>query len=93
MFRSIATKDEQFMGAEIMVGNTLLGHVEGLGRDPLSYRVRRLIMSYGLNGRRVGVPVEWVIKRSPSRVVLGVGVRSLNDLADWANPERPSQPR
>ncbi len=86
MFRSTATDDEQLMGSEIMVGNTLLGHVEGLGRDPLSYRVRRLIMSYGLNGRRVGVPMEWVIKRSPSRVVLGVDARSLNDLADLASP-------
>lgn len=74
------------MGSEIMVGNTLLGHVEALGRDPLSYRVRRLIMTYGLNGRRVGVPMEWVIRRSPSRVVLGVDVRSLNDLADLASP-------
>ena len=86
MFRSTAIDDEQLMGSEIMAGNTLLGHVEGLGRDPLSYRVRRLIMSYGLNGRRVGVPMEWVIKRSPSRVVLGVDARSLNDLADLASP-------
>ena len=93
MFRSTATNVEQLMGAEIMFGNTLVGHVEGLGRDPLSHRVRRLITSYGLIGRRVGVPMEWVIKRSPSRVVLGVGVRSLNDLADWASPERPSQTR
>ena len=86
MFRSTAIDDEQLMGSEIMAGNTLLGHVEGLGRDPLSYRVRRLIMSYGLNGRRVGVPMEWVIKHSPSRVVLGVDARSLNDLADLASP-------
>jgi hypothetical protein len=85
MFGSTATNDEQLMGAEIMFGATLLGHVEGLGRDPLSHRVRRLITSYGLTRRRVGVPMEWIIKRSPSRLVLGVGARSLNDLADWAS--------
>jgi len=32
----------------------------------------------------LGVPMEWVVKRSPSRLVLGVGVRSLDDLHDWA---------
>jgi hypothetical protein len=46
------------MGAEIMFGTTLVGHVEGLVRDPLSHRVRRLITYYGQNGRRVGVPME-----------------------------------
>ena len=71
------------MGAEIMFGTTRLGCVEGLSRDPLSQRVRRLITSYGLNRRRVGVPMEWVVKRSAERLVLGVGVRSLDDLADW----------
>ncbi len=86
MFRSTATDDVQLMGSEIMVGNTLLGHVEGLGRDPLSYRVRRLIMSYGLDGRRGGVPMGWGIKRSPSRGVLGVDARSHNGLADLASP-------
>jgi len=83
MFRSPATNDEQLMGAQIVFGDTLIGHVEGLGRDPLSLRVRRLITSYGMTARRVGVPMEWVIKSSPSRVVLAVGERSLNDLADW----------
>lgn len=71
------------MGAEIMFGNMLVGHVEGLAHDPHSHRVRRLITSYGLTVRRVGVPMEWVIQRSPARVVLAVGVRSLNDLPDW----------
>ena len=72
------------MGAEITFGTTLIGHVEGLVRDPLSQRVRRLITSYGLTRRRVAVPMEWVAKRSVSRLVLGVGVRSLDDLADRA---------
>jgi hypothetical protein len=72
------------MGAEITYGTTLIGHVEGLIRDPIFQRVRRLITSYGVTGRRVGVPMEWVINRSPSRLVLGVGARSLDDLGDWA---------
>jgi hypothetical protein len=71
------------MGAEITYGTTVLGHVEGLAHDPLSHRVRRLITSYGVAGRRVGVPMEWVVKRSPGRLVLGVGTRSLDDLSDW----------
>jgi len=83
MATSTATKDGQLMGAEIMFGSTRLGHVEGLSRDPISQRVRRLITSYGPNRRRVGVPMEWVVKRSAERLVLGVGVRSLDDLADW----------
>jgi hypothetical protein len=84
MFRSTATNDTQLMGAEITFGTTLIGHVEGLVRDPLSQRVRQLITSYGLARRRVAVPMEWVAKRSASRLVLGVGVRSLDDLHDWA---------
>jgi hypothetical protein len=71
------------MGAELMFGSTRIGQVEGLSHDPISQRVRRLITSYGLNRRRVGVPMEWVVKRSAERLVLGVGVRSLDDLADW----------
>jgi len=72
--------DTQLMGAEMTFGKTLIGHIEGLVRDPISHRVRRLITSYGLAGRRVEVPMEWVINRSPSRLVLGVGARSLDDL-------------
>ena len=78
-----ATHDAQLMGAEIIFGSTVLGHVEGLSHDPFSHRVRRLITSYGPTGRRVGVPVEWVVRRSATRVVLGVGARSLDDLGDW----------
>ena len=79
-----AANDELLMGAEITFGTTLIGHVEGLLRDPVSQRVRRLITSYGLMRRRVGVPMEWVVKRSTSRLVLGVGARSLDDLCDLA---------
>jgi hypothetical protein len=86
MFGSTATNDEQLVGAEVLFGSMVLGHVEGIEHDPHSHRVRRLIMSYGLPPRRVGVPMEWVVKRSPSRLVLGVGTRSLNDLADWSTP-------
>ena len=84
MFTSTAVHDGQLMGAKITFGTTLLGHVEGLVRDPLSQRVRRLITSYGLTGRQVAVPMEWVAKRSASRLVLGVGTHSLDDLADRA---------
>ena len=84
MFTSIAADDTQLMGAELTFGSTLIGHVEGLIRDPISQRVRRLITSYGLNRRRVGVPMEWVVKRSAERLVLAVGARSLDDLQDWA---------
>ena len=83
MFASAATNDTQLMGAEITFGSTLIGHVEGLVRDPISQRVRRLITSYGMSGRRVAVPMEWVVSRAPCRVVIGVGTRRLNDLADW----------
>jgi hypothetical protein len=84
MVTAAATQDMQLMGAEITFGTTLIGHVEGLIRDPISQRVRRLITSYGLAGRRVGVPMEWIINRSPSRLELGVSARSLDDLSDWA---------
>jgi hypothetical protein len=83
MVTSTAINDGQLMGARITFGPTLIGEVEGLVRDPISQRVRRLITSYGQNGRRVGVPMEWVVKRSAARLVLAVGVRSLDDLGDW----------
>jgi hypothetical protein len=82
MLTSTAAPDEQLMGAEITFGATLIGHVEGLVRDPLSLRVRGLITSYGSNRRRVTVPMEWVTKRFLSRVELGVGARALDDLGD-----------
>jgi hypothetical protein len=85
MFTSTATNDSQLMGTEISFGPTLIGHVEGLAYDPISQRVRRLITSYGPNRRRVGVPTEWVVKRSAERLVLAVGERSLDDLQDWAS--------
>ena len=79
----MSADDRQLMGAEITFDKTLLGHVEGLGRDPISHRVWRLITSYGESRRRVGVPMEWVINRSPTRLTLAVGARSLDDLSDW----------
>jgi hypothetical protein len=84
--KSTAARDDELVGAEITFGTTLIGHVEGLVRDPLSQRVRRLITSYGMPRRRVAVPLEWVTKRSTSGVVLGVGARSLDDLGDWSRP-------
>ena len=81
---STPSHDDEFVGAELTFGPTLLGHVEGVIRDPLSHRVRRLITSYGSPGRRVAVPMEWVLKRSASRLVLVVGARSLDHLAERA---------
>ena len=86
MLKSTAAQDDQLVGAEITFGTALLGHVEGLVRDPLSQRVRGLITSYGLKRRRVAVPMEWVTKRADSGVVLGVGARSLDDLGDRLRP-------
>jgi hypothetical protein len=84
MVTSTASNDRQLMRAEITFGPTLIGHVEGLAYDPIWLRVRRLITSYGPTRRRVGGPMEWVVKRSAERLVLAVGVRSLDDLQDWA---------
>jgi hypothetical protein len=86
--RMILTKTERdiedvdLIGAEVVFGTTPIGHVVGVLRDPISHRVRRLLTSYGPDGRRVAVPMEWVIRRTPSQVVLGVDARSLDDLAD-----------
>jgi PRC-barrel domain len=79
---SASAADEQLVGAEIVFGGTLIGHVEDLVRDPLTQRVRGLITTYGPTGRRVAVPLEWVAKRSAGRLVLGVGPRSLDDLSE-----------
>jgi PRC-barrel domain len=76
--------DDQLVGTEITAGTTRIGQVEGVIRDPLSKRVRRLITSYGSPARRVAVPMEWVVKRSASRLVLGVDERSLDDLGERA---------
>ncbi len=86
LLKSTAARDDELVGAEVSFGTTLIGHVEGLVRDPLSQRVRGLITSYGLPRRRVAVPLEWVTKRSTSGVVLGVGARSLDDLGDRSRP-------
>jgi hypothetical protein len=83
---SATKRDAQLMGAEITFGSASIGHVEGLVHDPISHRVRRLITSYGSTRRRVGVPIDWVVKRSPSRLELAVGVRSLNNLGDLVSP-------
>ena len=82
MLTATAAHDQQLMGAEITFGTTLIGHIEGLVRDPLSLRVRQLITSYGLTRRRVAVPMEWITKRSAARLVLGVGARALDNLAE-----------
>jgi hypothetical protein len=82
--------DNTLIGAEIMFGPTQLGHVEGLVRDPVSSRVRRLITTYGPAQRRVAIPMEWVVQRTSTRLVLCVGALSLDDLADQADARHGS---
>jgi hypothetical protein len=83
-----ADADSAFLGAEIVFGNTVIGRVEGVQRDPVSHRVRRLITRYGPHGRWVAVPMEWVVRSSAGRIVLGVGADSFDDLADQTPEQR-----
>ncbi len=76
---------DTLVGAEIVFGRTLIGHVEGVAHDPLSGRVRKVITTYGSARRRVAVPMEWVVRQTPSRLELGVGSASLDDLADTSD--------
>jgi hypothetical protein len=78
------------IGAEVAFGATPLGRIQAVLRDPLSHRVRHLGMRYGAGQRRVAVPMEWVVRRSPRHVTLGVGTRSMDDLADQPNRRHTS---
>jgi hypothetical protein len=81
--------DQNFLGAEVVVGTGVIGHVDGVVRDPVSERVWRLVTRYGPGrGRQVAVPIEWIVRRSPQRFVLGVGTRSLDQLADYDGASR-----
>jgi hypothetical protein len=86
------TDKDNLIGAEIAFGATAIGRVQGVIRDPLSQRVRRLITTYGSTGRRVAVPMEWVTKRTPARLELGVGPRSLDDLPERVDVVRTPSP-
>jgi hypothetical protein len=79
---TVPSADADLIGAEIVFGATSLGHVLGVVRDPHSQRVRQLITAYGPHQRRVAVPLEWVTRRTPTRLTLAVGAGSLDDLAD-----------
>jgi hypothetical protein len=78
------------IGAEVSFGATPLGRIQTVLRDPHSHRVRHLVMHYGASQRRVAVPMEWVVRRSPGRVALGVATCSLDDLAEQPNPSHTS---
>jgi len=91
MHTSGGTDDEKLVGAEIFFGPTRIGQVEGVVRDPLSGRVRKVITTYGHTNRRVAVPMEWVVQHTPTRLVLGVGSLSLDDLADQADARRTTR--
>ncbi|MGI9148821.1 MAG: hypothetical protein ACR2IK_20115 [Chloroflexota bacterium] len=85
MHTSNRPDDDHLVGAEIVFGRTPIGQVDGVIRDPLSGRVRKVITTYGPAHRRVAVPMEWVVRRTSTRLVLGVGPVSLDDLADQAD--------
>jgi hypothetical protein len=91
MHPSDGSEDEKLIGAEITFGTTPIGHVEGIVRDPLSGRVRKVITTYGPAQRRVAVPMEWVVQQTPTRLVLGVGSLSLDDLAEQADARHTSR--
>jgi len=56
--------DGDLPGADIVAGTAVIGQVLGLLRDPVSQRVTRLITRYGAGwGRRVAVPIEWIVRR------------------------------
>jgi hypothetical protein len=76
------TRDEDLMGAELVYGATSVGRVLDVYRDSVSHRIWRLITTYGPNGRRVGVPVEWIARQTPTLLTLAVGPRALDDLPD-----------
>jgi len=83
-------QDSYQIGAELVFGKESIGQVLDVGRDPISQRVWRLITAYGPHGRRVAVPVEWVVRRTPTRVTLAVGARALDDLPDQPENWRQS---
>jgi hypothetical protein len=82
MATSTPTRDESLIGAAITFGPDVIGQVAGVLHDPVSGRVRYLITAYGVNHRRVAVPMEWVLHQTSRSVALGVGTRSLDDLPD-----------
>lgn len=76
-------------GAEVLVGTSVVGHVQGVVRDPVSQRVWRLVTRYGAaGGRQVAVPIEWFVHRGPRSVTLGVAARALDDLPDYDGATR-----
>jgi len=74
--------DQELIGAELVCGAESIGPILDVGYDPISHRVWRLIVTYGPHQRRVAVPLEWVVRRTPTRVTLAVGSRALDDLPD-----------
>jgi hypothetical protein len=81
----------RWMGAALIVGTAVVGQVQGVVRDAISGRVRHLVTSYDGqtdNGRRVAVPIEWVVGHTSGRVVLGVGTRELDRLPGYREPPR-----
>ena len=62
--------DGDLPGADIVADTAVIGQVLGLLRDPLSQRVTRLITRYGVGcGRQVAVPIEWIVRRGPRRLI------------------------
>ena len=82
MHTSSRAADEDVIGAELVFGATSMGQILGVRRDLISQRVWWLIATYGPHGRRVAVPIQWVLRRTPTRVTLAVGTRELDDLPE-----------
>jgi hypothetical protein len=87
------TSDEDLIGAELVYGAAPIGRILDVQRDSVSQRPRRLITAYGPRHRRVAVPMEWVVRRTPTQVTLAVGSRTLDELPDDHTTERlPARP-
>jgi hypothetical protein len=80
--------DEDLIGAELVFGAQAIGRIVDVQFDLISHRVRRLITAYGPHDRRVAVPIEWVVRRTPSQLTLAVDSRALDEL-----PEEPEMMR
>jgi hypothetical protein len=81
--------EDQLLAAEVVVGTSVIDHVDRVVRDARSGRVWRLVTRCGtVSSRQVAVPIEWVARRQGRRIVLAVDTRSLDQLADYHGADR-----
>lgn len=77
--------DADLVGAAVVCGGTVVGHVLRLLLDPISGRVWRLVIQYRAgpgSDRCVAVPIHWVHAQQAGRVVLAADTMSLDALSD-----------